>query len=228
MATIAVKCSARRLAGPEGGAIDPSLSRKCCRSVIHAPFISHVLWSVTSARAGPERPAARRGGTAPGPSVRLSNESARPHRAQQAQPTAAGQIAPCTDAVVVSKLPIWISLSCLRRLVYQHQWPFDHLDSDERRKTRKVIIRQSSQPGILQLKGNPSPDPGGLTERAFSVWWSLLYANREDQRKTFGTEFTILGKDLAPAHTTSSSQLFFVTMSRYVTGSVATACSSSR
>ena len=33
---------------------------------------------------------------------------------------------------------------------------------------------------------------------------------------------------LAPAHTTSSSQLFFVTMSRYVTGSVATACSSSR
>ena len=33
---------------------------------------------------------------------------------------------------------------------------------------------------------------------------------------------------LAPAYTTSSSQLFFVTMSRYVTGSVATACSSSR
>ena len=36
------------------------------------------------------------------------------------------------------------------------------------------------------------------------------------------------GIHLAPAHTTSSSQLFFVTMSRYVTGSVATACSSSR
>ena len=33
---------------------------------------------------------------------------------------------------------------------------------------------------------------------------------------------------LAPVHTISGSQLFFVTMSRYVTGSVATACSSSR
>ena len=33
---------------------------------------------------------------------------------------------------------------------------------------------------------------------------------------------------LAPVHTISGSQLFFVTMSRNVTGSVATACSSSR
>ena len=56
--------------------------------------------------------------------------------------------------------------------------------------------------------------------------FEVMRALRKSQARVFALQERAI--HLAPAHTTSSSQLFFVTMSRYVTGSVATACSSSR
>ena len=70
----------------------------------------------------------------------------------------------------------------------------------------------------------------------FENWKSALYSSEFDANKVklvtvAGNFFRWLFEraiQLAPVHTISGSQLFFVTMSRYVTGSVATACSSSR